>query len=92
MLDYGKPVQVDVLANDTLYGTSRTMGGIRVHAEDKAESFTEDQDLALTNGAAKIAENKVEYTPDKFMDSIDRLVMWWEMRTVPPTPMQLPYP
>lgn len=73
MLDYGKPVQVDVLANDTLYGTSRTVGGIRVHAEDKAESFTEDQDLALTNGAAKIAENKVEYTPDKFMDSIDRL-------------------
>ena len=73
VLDYGKPVQVDVLANDTLYGTSRTVGGIRVHAEDKAESFTEDQDLALTNGAAKIAENKVEYTPDKFMDSIDRL-------------------
>lgn len=85
VLDYGKPVQIDVLANDTLFG-DRTIGGVQEvinpdvnidgdegeseDTENVEDNFTEN--AALTNGNVSISGTKAEYKPTKFMDSVDR--------------------
>lgn len=70
VLDYGKPVQIDVLANDTLFGNDRSVGGIKKTDES---SYTTDDDIDLENGTASVEDDKIVYTPTKFLDSIDHL-------------------
>lgn len=59
VLDYGKPVEIDVLANDILYGSTRK---IKELTENKCE-----------NGTLELIDNnaKLKYTPTRYMNSID---------------------
>lgn len=89
VLDYGKPVLIDVLANDTLFGTSNIVSGLQEvtntdinidgdegdgeNTGNLEDSFTTS--ASLTNGNVSISDSdktKAEYTPTKFMDSVDR--------------------
>lgn len=68
VLDYGKPVQIDVLANDTLFGNDRSVGGIK---ETDESSYINE--INLENGTASVENDKIVYTPTEFLDSIDHL-------------------
>src|SRR5699024_10419051 len=67
VLDYGKPVKINVLSNDTLFGGNRTIGGIKTLSEDEFNSL-----IQLENGNAAVESDEVVYTPTTFMDSIDK--------------------
>lgn len=62
VLDYGKPIEIDVLANDKLYGV-----------EKKVNSIVEDN---CENGTLELSEDntKLIYTPEKYMNSVDTAV------------------
>ncbi|MDN0061403.1 VWA domain-containing protein [Mediterraneibacter glycyrrhizinilyticus] len=83
VLDYGKKVKIDVMTNDLLQNAELDS----VAQEDALEndfdlengSTTELADgfgasVNLTNGTAEVKEGKVEYTPTKYMDSIDHFL------------------
>lgn len=67
VLDYGKPVKINVLSNDTLFGENRTIGGIKTLSEN-VFNFS----IQLENGNAAVESDEVVYTPTTFMDSIDK--------------------
>ncbi|MDO4621466.1 MAG: fibro-slime domain-containing protein [Eubacteriales bacterium] len=83
VLDYGRPVDIDVLKNDILNETNPRIGGIREYkseiSSDGAEVDISDdpfaaQDLGLSCGTAAIeAGTKIRYTPNTFMDQVDTL-------------------
>ena len=59
VLDYGKPVEIDVLSNDVLYGSTRKVKNV-------VGSNCQNGTLKLT------ADNsKVKYTPTRYMNSVD---------------------
>lgn len=60
VLDYGKPVKIDVLANDVLYGSTRKIKTV--------------DDSNCTNGTiVKTDDEQLKYTPTKYMNSIDKV-------------------
>lgn len=59
VLDYGKPVEIDVLSNDILYGSTRKIKKI---VENNCQNGT----LELINDNAKL-----KYTPKRYMNSVD---------------------
>lgn len=83
VLDYGKKVKIDVMENDLLQNAVLNS----VAKEDALEddfNFEDDKTLELAdgfgasvkaaNGTAKVKDGVVEYTPEKYMDSIDRFL------------------
>lgn len=83
VLDYGKPVTIDVMANDMVMdavldsvAAGSTNIGVALgdgSTETLAEGF--GNSVELTNGTAQLDGNgKVKYTPSKYMDSIDRFL------------------
>lgn len=83
VLDYGKKVKIDVMTNDLLQNAELDS----VAQEDalgsdfdlENGSTTERADgfgasVNLTNGTAEVKEGTVEYTPAKYMDSIDHFL------------------
>ena len=56
VIDFGKTLTIDVLNNDKLYGKTGTLS---------------IDSSSLTEGKAVVADNKVKYTPTKFMDKVD---------------------
>ena len=83
VLDYGKKVKIDVMENDLLQNAVLDS----VAKEDALGAdfdFEEDKTLELAdgfgasvkaaNGTAEVKDGVVEYTPDKYMDSIDRFL------------------
>lgn len=78
VLDYGKTVKHDVRDNDnenskqlTLYGIG---SGNLAKNTQSADGYSEvNEEVALNNGNIKIYENGfVEYTPTRFMNSVDK--------------------
>lgn len=59
VLDYGKPVEIDVLSNDVLYGSTRKV-------KDIVENSCQNGTLELTAD-----KSKVKYTPTRYMNSVD---------------------
>ena len=59
VLDYGKPVEIDVLSNDVLYGSTRKV-------KDIVENNCQNGTLELTAD-----KSKVKYTPTRYMNSVD---------------------
>lgn len=59
VLDYGKPVEIDVLSNDVLYGSTRKV-------KDIVENNCQNGTLELTAD-----KSKVKYTPKRYMNSVD---------------------
>lgn len=83
VLDYGKKVEIDVMANDLLQNAvlnsvaeEDALGDNFDLENDKtlelANGFSASVDL--TNGTAAVKDGKVEYTPTKYMDSIDHFL------------------
>lgn len=83
VLDYGKKVKIDVMENDLLQNAVLNS----VAKEDAFGddfNFEDDKTLELAagfgasveaaNGTAEVKDGVVEYTPDKYMDSIDRFL------------------
>lgn len=83
VLDYGKKVKIDVMENDLLQNAVLNS----VAKEDALEddfNFEDDKTLELAdgfgasvkaaNGTAEVKDGVVEYTPEKYMDSIDRFL------------------
>lgn len=69
VIDYGKQIAIDVLANDISFGDTKELTGIRKTSSDK---FGTDA-LKLENGEATIQDGKIVYRPFQYMSSIDRL-------------------
>lgn len=59
VIDFGKTLTIDVLKNDKLYGKT---GELSIKSS------------SLTEGKAVVADNKVKYTPTKFMDKVDTAI------------------
>ena len=83
VLDYGKKVKIDVMENDLLQNAvlnsvaKEDALGDDFNFEDGkppelAAGFGASVEAA--NGTAKVKDGVVEYTPDKYMDSIDRFL------------------
>ena len=78
VLDYGKPVEYDVTANDTNAPSGSSVYGIGKEKKKKnssdATGYTGlNTDVALDNGNIKINENGVvTYTPTRYMNSVDK--------------------
>ena len=78
VLDYGKPVEYDVTANDTnapsgssVYGIGK--GNLPKNSSDATGYTGLNTDVALDNGNIKINENGVvTYTPTRYMNSVDK--------------------
>ena len=83
VLDYGKKVKIDVMENDLLQNAVLNS----VAKEDALGddfNFEDDKTLELAdgfgasvkaaNGTAEVKDGVVEYTPEKYMDSIDRFL------------------
>ena len=83
VLDYGKKVKIDVMENDLLQNAVLNS----VAKEDALGddfNFEDGKTLELAagfgasveaaNGTAEVKDGVVEYTPDKYMDSIDRFL------------------
>ena len=83
VLDYGKKIKIDVMENDLLQNAVLNS----VAKEDALGddfNFEDDKTLELAagfgasvkaaNGTAKVKDGVVEYTPEKYMDSIDRFL------------------
>ena len=83
VLDYGKKVKIDVMENDLLQNAVLNS----VAKEDALGddfNFEDDKTLKLAdgfgasvkaaNGTAEVKDGVVEYTPEKYMDSIDRFL------------------
>lgn len=60
VLDYGKKVKIDVLANDVLFASERKIAGINTEGCLNGELTLSDNNTTLT------------YRPYKYMDSVDR--------------------
>lgn len=85
VLDYGKPIDIDVMENDNvldaeLYAIAANdtnLNGTKLGSGNTPEpisEFIQSGDLTLNNGKAKIENGKVVYTPTKYMDSIDKFL------------------
>ena len=82
VLDYGKPIDIDVMANDRVQNAvldsvapGDTNVGVALgdgSSDTKPNAF--GQEVQLTNGKAKVDNGKVVYTPTKYMDSIDKFL------------------
>lgn len=59
VLDYGNPVEIDVLANDVLYGSTRVIKQI-------VENNCQNGNLEQTTDKSKLI-----YTPTRYMNSVD---------------------
>lgn len=78
VLDYGKPVEYDVTANDTnapsgssVYGIGK--GNLQKNSSDATGYTGLNTDVALDNGNIKINNNGVvTYTPTRYMNSVDK--------------------
>lgn len=78
VLDYGKPVEYEVTANDTnapsgssVYGIGK--GNLQKNSSDATGYTGLDTDVALDNGNIKINKNGVvTYTPTRYMNSVDK--------------------
>ena len=78
VLDYGKPVEYNVTANDTnapsgssVYGIGK--GNLPKNSSDATGYTGLNTDVALDNGNIKINENGVvTYTPTRYMNSVDK--------------------
>lgn len=78
VLDYGKPVEYDVTANDTnapsgssVYGIGK--GDLQKNSSSATGYTGLDTDVALDNGNIKINKNGVvTYTPTRYMNSVDK--------------------
>ena len=83
VLDYGKKVKIDVMANDLLQNAVLNS----VAEEDALEADYDFEtgstttladgfgpSVEATNGTATVKDGVVEYTPTKYMDSIDRFL------------------
>ena len=78
VLDYGKPVEYDVTANDTnapsgssVYGIGK--GNLPKNSSDATGYTGLNTDVALDNGNIKINENGVvTYTPTRYLNSVDK--------------------
>ena len=83
VLDYGKKVKIDVMANDLLQNAVLNSvakeDALEADYDFEAGSTTELADgfgssVEATNGTATVKDGVVEYTPTKYMDSIDRFL------------------
>lgn len=83
VLDYGKKVKIDVMANDLLQNAVLNSvaeeDALGADYDFEAGSTTELADgfgssVEATNGTATVKDGVVEYTPTKYMDSIDRFL------------------
>lgn len=82
VLDYGKPIDIDVMANDRVQDAvldsvapNDTNVGVELGAgstDALVEGF--DTEVQLTNGKATVENGNVVYTPTKYMDSIDKFL------------------
>lgn len=78
VLDYGKPVEYDVTANDTnapsgssVYGIGK--GNLPKNSSDATGYTGLNTDVALDNGNIKINKNGVvTYKPTRYMNSVDK--------------------
>lgn len=82
VIDYGKAIQVDVLANDTDVATDYTKSvvgyvsyGLSTNQKTFFTEFTELNGATFntTNGAYKVVDNKVQFTPTKMLSSIEKV-------------------
>lgn len=83
VLDYGKKVKIDVMDNDLLQNAVLNSvakeDALEADYDFEAGSTTELADgfgssVEATNGTATVKDGVVEYTPTKYMDSIDRFL------------------
>ena len=83
VLDYGKKVKIDVMDNDLLQNAVLNSvakeDALGADYDFEAGSTTELADgfgssVEATNGTATVKDGVVEYTPTKYMDSIDRFL------------------
>lgn len=82
VLDYGKPIDIDVMANDRVQNAvlhsvapADTKVGVALGEGSTEELVTGfGSEVELTNGKAKVEDGKVVYTPTKYMDSIDKFL------------------
>ncbi|MFR2315475.1 vWA domain-containing protein [Terrisporobacter sp.] len=82
VLDYGKPIDIDVMANDRVQNAvldsvapGNTDVGVALgdgSTDNLVTGFKPE--VQLTNGKAKVDNGKVVYTPTKYMDSIDKFL------------------
>lgn len=83
VLDYGKKVKIDVMDNDLLQNAVLNSvakeDALGADYDFEAGSTTElangfGSSVEATNGTATVKDGVVEYTPTKYMDSIDRFL------------------
>lgn len=83
VLDYGKKVKIDVMENDLLQNAvlnsvakEDALGDDFNFEDDKTLELAEGfgASVKAANGTAEVKDGVVEYTPEKYMDSIDRFL------------------
>lgn len=83
VLDYGKSVTIDVMANDLVMdAVLDSVGAENADIQDvklgegSTETLSEDfaSVVSLTNGTATVLNGKITYVPTRYMDSIDRFL------------------
>ena len=82
VLDYGKSIDIDVMANDRVQdavldsvASNDTKVDVKL-GDGSTDTLVNDFDkqVKLTNGKATVEDGKVVYTPTKYMDSIDKFL------------------
>ena len=89
VLDYGKPVTIDVMENDmvmdaVLHSVAPNGINVGVNLGDGTTDTLVDgfgRSVDLTNGTAAVVNGKVKYTPTRYMDSIDKFLYAAEITT-----------
>ena len=89
VLDYGKPVTIDVMENDmvmdaVLHSVAPNGINVGVNLGDGTTDTLVDgfgRSVDLTNGTAAEVNGKVKYTPTRYMDSIDKFLYAAEITT-----------